>query len=561
MNKTAAIYARVSTDRQKNQETIASQTTGLLEYAQANQYTIPPEWRFEDEGYSGSTLVRPALERLRDLIAEGVIETVLVYGPDRLSRNYAYQVLLLEEFARHGTEVKFLKAPAADTPEQRLLVQFQGMIAEYERAQIAERTRRGKRYRAKAGVINVLSSSAPYGYRYVKKTETAQAYYEVVEAEAEVIRRIFNLYTVAGRSIRSIVGILNAEKVPTRSRRAAWVNSTLWHMLRNPAYEGRACYGKTEPGPPSQRPNRIRRLRGAKARLGPVHRPRPPEDWISIAVPALVGKETFGLAQERLRVNKELSARRTKQPSVLQGLLVCEHCGYALCRVNTGSGQKLYHYYRCQGLDHYQNGQRVCNAGPVPIPILDDLVWDQVWQLLNEPELIEREIERRLQEFRQSSPAEQRQANVSRELGRLAEQTDKLIDAYQEGLMQLPELRQRIPELKKRQLALEKELESLNMQVLEGTRLAEINHSMERLVEQLKQSAQNISVEQKQRIVRLMVREVVVGLDHITIHHSIHLSGQTDGQKMPGYRLCTSRQPVSTQWGRAIFHVGTVNHL
>src|SRR2546430_32550 len=159
MNQTAAIYARVSSDRQKEQETIVSQRAALLEYAQAHQYTVPPEWRFEDEGYSGSTLVRPGLERLRDLIAEGAIETVLVYGPDRLSRNYAYQVLLLEEFARHGAAVRFLKAPAADTPEQRLLLQFQGMIAEYERAQIAERTRRGKRFRAKAGVINVLSSS------------------------------------------------------------------------------------------------------------------------------------------------------------------------------------------------------------------------------------------------------------------------------------------------------------------------------------------------------------------------------------------------------------------
>src|SRR5437667_8816811 len=247
MNKTAAIYARVSSAQQKEQNTIASQTTALLEYAQAHQYTIPPEWKFQDEGYSGSTLVRPALERLRDLIAEGAIETVLVYGPDRLSRNYAYQVLLLEEFGRHGAETVFLKAPAAETPEQRLLLQFQGMIAEYERAQIAERTRRGKRYRAKAGVINVLSSIAPYGYRYVKKTETVQAYYEVVEKEAEAVRKIFQLYTIEGHGTRAIAKALNAQQVPTRSRKSPWVASTVWHMLSNPAYEGRACYGKTEP--------------------------------------------------------------------------------------------------------------------------------------------------------------------------------------------------------------------------------------------------------------------------------------------------------------------------
>jgi site-specific DNA recombinase len=220
MNQTADIYLRVSTDRQREQETIVSQRMALLDYAQAHQYSVPPDWRFEDEGYSCSTLVRPALERLRDLVAEGAIERVLVYGPDRLSRNYAYQVLLLEEFARHGAEVVFLKAPPTDTPEQRLLLQFQGMIAEYERAQISERTRRGKRCRAKAGVINVLSSSAPYGYRYVRKTESAQAYYEVVESEAEVVRKIFQLYTVDNLSMRAIAATLNAQNIPTRSAKA-----------------------------------------------------------------------------------------------------------------------------------------------------------------------------------------------------------------------------------------------------------------------------------------------------------------------------------------------------
>src|SRR5467141_1285494 len=108
MSKTAAIYARVSSDRQKEQNTIASQLSALQDYAQTHEYTVPPEWVFADEGYSGSVLVRPALERLRDLIAEGAVETLLIYEPDRLSRKHAYQVLLLEEFARHGATVVFL---------------------------------------------------------------------------------------------------------------------------------------------------------------------------------------------------------------------------------------------------------------------------------------------------------------------------------------------------------------------------------------------------------------------------------------------------------------------
>jgi site-specific DNA recombinase len=148
MNKPAAIYARVSSDRQKENHTIASQTAALIEYAQTHEYSVPPEWIFQDEGYSGAVLVRPGLEALRDLAAEGQIAAALIYSPDRLSRKYAYQVLLSEELSRCGVELIFLKSPAGATPEDQLLVQFQGMIAEYERAQIAERCRRGKRHMA-----------------------------------------------------------------------------------------------------------------------------------------------------------------------------------------------------------------------------------------------------------------------------------------------------------------------------------------------------------------------------------------------------------------------------
>ena len=203
MKKSAAIYARVSSERQKEEGTIGSQTALLLEYAKAHELSVPSEWIFEDEGYSGATLARPGLERLRDLTAEGQIEVVLIYAPDRLSRKYAYQVLLTEEFCRHGVETVFLKSTAAETPEERLMLQFQGMIAEYERAQIAERTRRGKRHRAKAGCVNVLCG-APYGYRYIRKSEHSQAYYEVTEGPAEVVRRIFAWYTQELLSIGAI---------------------------------------------------------------------------------------------------------------------------------------------------------------------------------------------------------------------------------------------------------------------------------------------------------------------------------------------------------------------
>jgi site-specific DNA recombinase len=545
MNKTAAIYARVSSDQQRDH--IASQRAALQEYAQAHHYSIAPDWVFQDEGYSGSVLARPGLERLRDLIAEGAIPTVLIYGPDRLSRNYAYQVLLLEEFARAGVEVFFVNAPASDTPEQRLLLQFQGMIAEYERAQIAERCRRGKRHRAKAGLINVLSSAAPYGYRYVKKSESAQASYQVVESEAQVVRQVFALYTVEGRSINAIVRQLNEQQTPTRTGRAPWIHATVWGLLRNPAYYGRACYGKTEPTPPTPRLRRPARLKGPYAKRSPGKRRRGREQWIEIPVPALVSQETFELAQERLKLNKQLSARHTQKPSVLQGLLVCGQCGYGLYRTSTHSLKGRLRYYRCRGRDRQGSHGSVCNARPIRVEQLDQFVWEQVWQLLQQPQLIRNEIERRLQECRQSSPVEQRKEQLAQELRRIQQQTDKLLDAYQEGLLDLEELRRRTPELSKRQQTLTKELENLNLQALERNRLAEVNISMERFVAQLSHSAQQLSIEQKQKILRMLVRQVDIAADTVTIHHTIPLSGNLTGQKEPNYRLCTTRDTVPNQ--------------
>src|SRR5271155_4063292 len=242
--KTAAIYARVSSDKQREENTIASQTAALVAFARAQQFEVPKEWVFEDDGYSGANLIRPGLERVRDLAAEGLIQAVLIYAPDRLSRRYAHQILLVEELARAGVETLFVRTPRGSTPEDELLVQFQGMIAEYERAQILERSRRGKRHRARAGEVGVMSG-APYGYRFIRKSDDAPAAYAIIEAEAQVVQRVYEMYTVDGLSIGEITRRINAEGIPTRKRSARWERSTVWAVLRNSAYRGVACFGKT----------------------------------------------------------------------------------------------------------------------------------------------------------------------------------------------------------------------------------------------------------------------------------------------------------------------------
>lgn len=187
----AAIYARVSSEQQAEEHTIASQVAALRARVAEDGLLLPVEREFLDDGYSGATLVRAALERVRDLIAAGGIDRLYVHSPDRLARRYVYQALLLDEFQASGVEVVFLNRALGQSPEDELLLQVQGMMAEYERAKILERSRRGKRHGAQTGVVSVLSG-APYGYRYIRKDEGGgRARFEIVLEEARVVRQVF----------------------------------------------------------------------------------------------------------------------------------------------------------------------------------------------------------------------------------------------------------------------------------------------------------------------------------------------------------------------------------
>jgi len=518
--KAAALYARVSSEKQKEEQTIGSQTEALKEYAQANGYMVVPEWIFQDEGYSGAILNRPDLERLRDLAAEGQIETILVYSPDRLSRRYAYQVLLMEEFARHGVETVFIKSPQASTPEEQLLVQFQGMIAEYERAQIAERTRRGKKHRAKTGLVNVLSG-APYGYRYVKKSEISAAYYEIVEEEAAIVREVYRWYTEEALSIGQIYRKLNTLGVETRRGKSTWDRSTVWAMLRNPAYQGTACFGKTEHAE-RKKITRLLRKRGGFSPRCSCSRERPREEWIEIPVPPIIKESTFSLAQERLERNKQFSPRHTKEPTLLQGLLVCNECGYALYRTSTRTSKRKLYYYRCLGSDDYRYPHgRKCTNRPIRQDYLDDVVWTQVMQLFEDPDLIRNEINRRIQEARNANPAKARKEILVNEMARIKNGIDRLLDAYQEGLVQLPELRGRVHGLRKKESALTSELQSIESRMVDEEMYLQLVGRIDDFLSRIRHSAESLNVLDRQKILRLVVKEILVGADTVTIKHSI----------------------------------------
>jgi site-specific DNA recombinase len=530
MNKPAAIYARVSSDRQKENHTITSQTAALIEYAQTHGYSVPSEWVFQDEGYSGAILVRPGLEALRDLAAEGQIVAALVYSPDRLSRKYAYQVVLAEELSGCGVELIFLKSPAAATPEDQLLLQFQGMIAEYERAQIAERSRRGKRHKAQQGVVNVLSG-APYGYRYVKKSDISAACYEVIEAEAQVVRTVFETYTEHGMSINAIARMLNERHIPTRTAKTRWERSTLWGMLRNPAYHGKACYGKTELRQ-RQRITRPLRQRNALPSRDSANHERPRPDWIEVPVPALVSEQTFALAQEQLGKNKHHSPRRTTEP--LQGMLVCQQCGYALYRASARTSKQKLYYYRCLGSDGYRRLKGpVCTNRPVRQDYLDQFVWAEIIRLLEDAALIQAEIDRRREAARHADPLRKREEELRREEAQLEKSIERLVTAYQEGLVTLPQLRQRMPGLRKQAQATDLELQSLQMAAVDEAKYLQLAESLAGFRTKLRSSAETLNVPERQQILRLLVKEVLVSSDNITLRHSIPLPPSSSGFNGP----------------------------
>ncbi|MDR5729891.1 MAG: recombinase family protein, partial [Terriglobia bacterium] len=537
----AAIYARVSSEQQREANTIASQTASLIEFAQSHDLDVPQEWVFEDDGYSGATLERPGLERVRDLAAEGQIQVVLAYSPDRLSRKYAYQILLIEELARNGVETIFVKAPQGSSAEDQLLVQFQGMISEYERAQILERSRRGKRHRAQSGEVSVMSG-APYGYRYVRKTDEAPAAYVVLEAEARVVERIYEMYAVEGLSIGEITRRINAEGIPTRKASARWERSTVWAVLRNSAYRGVACFGKTRSSSRT-RVTRPQRRQGVITPSITGGHERPREEWIEIPVPALISEDRFARVQELLQQNKARSRRRTIEPSIVQGMVSCQKCGYAFSRTSTRTSARKIHYYKCIGSDGWRKlGGHVCDNGRlIRQDLLDQIVWAEVIRLLEDPKLIQKELDRRLEAARSSDPSKKREQNLQRELVHVGKGIERLLSAYQEALMSIDQLRERMPGLRQREQALRAELQAITDQANDRAIFLRLAENLTGFLERLRGAADTLSITERQRIVRLVVKDVLIGDDTITIRHSISLppQGSTQGGNLPSSRADT----------------------
>jgi site-specific DNA recombinase len=453
-----ALYARVSSDQQAERHTIDSQLSELRARASQDGHRVRDDMLFVDNGHSGASLVRPALERLRDVVSLSALDVLYVHAPDRLARSYAHQALLLEEFARTGTRVVFLNRPIGNSPEDNLLLQLQGMFAEYERAKVLERSRRGKRHRARAGAVSVLSR-APFGYRYItREAGGGAARYDVDEDAARVVRQIFTWVGDERLTLAAVCRRLHAAGISSPAGNPYWSRAMIHAMLLNPAYAGQAAYGRRR-CIPWQAPLHPPRGHDGLPRKPFRQVPAPTEQHIGIPVPALVDKALFASAAERLEENRKRSRERLAGVRyLLRGLLVCQKCGYGF----TGHYHRgRWRYYRCCGTDRSRfHGERRCDARLVAVELLDEAVWAEVRRLLDDPTRVLEEYQRRLDAVR-ASPRRLELDVVGRQLTKARGAIGRLIDSYAEGLIEKDEFEPRIAELRRRTKRLEAEAGAL----------------------------------------------------------------------------------------------------
>ncbi|MGH2412391.1 MAG: recombinase family protein [Microcystaceae cyanobacterium] len=430
-------------------------------------------------------------------------------------------VLLIDEMYRCGVEVIFLNRELGQSPEDDLLLQVQGMVAEYERAKIRERSRRGKRYAAKSGSVNVLSC-APYGYQYVSKADGGgQAHFELVVEQAQVVRQIFDWVGRERITLGEVCRRLNAQGYLTQTGKAVWDRSTVWGMLKNPAYIGLAAFGKTQV---CSRRHRLRPMRGASAQPRRDYSTNSVDvsEWISVPVPKIVDENLFAAVQEQLQENQRRSRIGQRGARyLLQGLVTCKLCGYtyygkAISNKSAKSKPRDYAYYRCIGTDAYRfGGNRVCSNTQVRTDTLEAAVWQQVCSLLKNPQRLYLEYQRRGQE-----PTSATQENIQAlesQITKLRRGIARLIDSYAEGLIEKNEFEPRIHKIKERVAVIEAQVKNLNDETTLNRELRLIIGRLEEFSSKVINNLDSIEWNSQREIIRLLVKRVEVDTEQVNV--------------------------------------------
>jgi len=435
INKLVAIYGRVSTSNQENEGTIESQLLAVREFAKRNGYVVVREYL--DEGWSGDTLIRPALDQLRMEAKQKIWEGVLIYDPDRLARRYSYQELVMDELREARIEVIFVTTPAPKNPEEKVMYGMRGIFSEWERMKITERFRLGKVRKVKEG--HILVSEPLYGYKYIPKNGEKQGYYEINSEEAKIVKMMFDWVGNEGLTLRAVVRRLQELGIkPRKSKRGVWNTSTLTTLFRNRAYIGEARWGSSYAVVPENPINKEKYRKMKKS----SRRNKPEEEWIAskIPVPVIINRELFYKARKRLETNFELSRRNTKNEYLLGGKIYCI-CGQR--RTGEGALHGKHLYYRCIDRTLRHPLPKVCNEHGVNAKLADKLVWNEIAKLITSKKRLKVQAIRWLRKRQNKAKLNQGDLGAMlKEIGKLKEQDDRYNRAYGAGVFTMEKLKE-----------------------------------------------------------------------------------------------------------------------
>jgi site-specific DNA recombinase len=512
-----AIYARVSTLRQQQSQTIEQQLERLQAHISTQGWELAVEHIFRDDGYSGAKLARPGLERLREQAALGEFELILITAPDRLARNYVHQVLLLEELASHGCPVEFLDRPVSEDPHDQLVLQIRGAVAEYERSLIAERMRRGRQSKLKAGLL-LPWTVAPYGYILDAEQPRDPSRVRINEVEAAVVQQIFAWYTDPEQrfSLYAIAKHLSEDGLPTPTGQPRWNVASLRGILTNPAYTGTAYANRTRPVPARQR-------KSALLPVGPgrSQRPTSKEAWIPIPVPAIISQEMFDQAQARLALNKQLARRNnTEYAYLLRGLVSCGQCQLS-CFGRTCSPD--YGYYVCNGRSNFLRAAKNdrCQARYAPAQQLDELAWQDLVELVSHPEQIMQALQRAQTGEWLPQQLQARRQTLNQALAHLARQEERLSEAYLAEVIELAELERKRQDITQKQQALDRQVRQLEAQLHKQVEIETIAPSIDAFCQRVQQGLAQATFDQKRELVELLIDRVIVDDAQVEIRYVI----------------------------------------
>ncbi|MFH1141371.1 MAG: recombinase family protein [Chloroflexota bacterium] len=496
----AALYERVSTDAQAERYGLEAQHWGLKERAQERRYSLILDGdkdAFVDDGYSGGDLNRPALSRLRQAVREGKVEVLLCYDPDRLSRNLSDLLLLTDEAERAGVRLEFITQETDASPEGRMFFAMRGAVAEYERAKIRERTIRGRLQKARQGKM-ISRAAAPYGYRYDPKASALV----VQEEEAKVVRLAFHLCTQEHLSLVQLADRLNRLGIARPQGGLRWHQSHLGRMLRNETYAGTLCQNRWQGQKVMGKP-------GAKPEVRVTQRPK--DKQIPVAVPAIVPREVFDMAQKRLEENGRLARRNAKRDYLLSGP-VKHACGSGMGG-RTHSGVTYYHCYKDQKFKAPINERgelQPCRCKWANGRAMETAVWDTVTGLLRHPDLLMQELERLTQPDSATREAlEDELAQVRKRLEELPKEEQRLVEGYRKGLYADFMMREEMERVQKEQASAEERRRELERQLARLDKTLGYRGQIEELARQLSQGLDAMDFAQRRALLRLLVDEVV----------------------------------------------------